>query len=187
MIPVPTRKISCRLVVSHAGFENESLLLQELYRRGMALPVVGPDLHGGDGLLFFWSHKPIAPWQDQRWIELMRRSLRPLQFQRMIENRWVGSESAFIDLEKWINAPIPTADRSRSIATCRCSSASMPPSKEDSTALVAVTYDAIQQQVKLVTHRIFQTQPGPADRFRGDGRTHVAGLVRPLPNQGHCL
>jgi Phage Terminase len=30
MIPVPTRKISCRLVVSYAGFEGESELLYEL-------------------------------------------------------------------------------------------------------------------------------------------------------------
>ena len=35
-VPVPTRKISCRLVVSHAGFENESELLYELYQRGLA-------------------------------------------------------------------------------------------------------------------------------------------------------
>ena len=34
-VPVPTRKISCRLIVSHAGFENESELLRELYVRGL--------------------------------------------------------------------------------------------------------------------------------------------------------
>jgi phage terminase large subunit-like protein len=42
MIPPPTRKISCRLVVTYAGFSGESVLLEELYRRGMALPEVGP-------------------------------------------------------------------------------------------------------------------------------------------------
>jgi hypothetical protein len=28
----------------------------------------GPDLYAGDGLLMFWSHQPIAPWQTQAWI-----------------------------------------------------------------------------------------------------------------------
>jgi phage terminase large subunit-like protein len=40
MIPVPTRKISCRLVVSYAGFEEESELLHSLYKRGSAQPLV---------------------------------------------------------------------------------------------------------------------------------------------------
>ena len=42
LVPVPTRRISCRLTVTHAGFEGEGELLQELYKRGMALPVSAP-------------------------------------------------------------------------------------------------------------------------------------------------
>jgi phage terminase large subunit-like protein len=61
MVPVPTRRVSCRLVTSYAGFEGESELLQELHKRGTALPLVAPDLYAGDGLLCFWSHEPIAP------------------------------------------------------------------------------------------------------------------------------
>ena len=38
MMPVPTRKISCRLVTTYAGFEGESELLEELYKRGLAQP-----------------------------------------------------------------------------------------------------------------------------------------------------
>ena len=47
-------EISCRLTVSYAGFSGESVLLEELYKRGMALPEVGPRLHAGDGMLFAW-------------------------------------------------------------------------------------------------------------------------------------
>ena len=54
MITSPTRKISCRLTVSYAGFAGESVLLEELYKRGMALPEIGPALHAGDGMLFAW-------------------------------------------------------------------------------------------------------------------------------------
>ena len=65
MVAVPTRKISCRLVVSHAGFSGESpACWKNLYNRGLAQPLVGTDLYAGDGLLMFWSHVPIAPWQD---------------------------------------------------------------------------------------------------------------------------
>jgi hypothetical protein len=37
----------------------------------------------------FWAHEPIAPWQTESWLSDMRRSLRPNQYLRMIENRFV--------------------------------------------------------------------------------------------------
>jgi phage terminase large subunit-like protein len=49
----PTRKIAARLTVSYAGFEGESELLQELYKRGLLQQQIGTDLYGGDGLLMF--------------------------------------------------------------------------------------------------------------------------------------
>src|SRR5262249_28131204 len=54
MVTSPARKISARLVVSYAGFTGESVLLEELYKRGIALPEVAPSLHAGDGMLFAW-------------------------------------------------------------------------------------------------------------------------------------
>src|SRR5215469_16809938 len=61
MVPPPTRKIACRLTTTYAGFEGESELLEELYKRGLAQPQIGSDLYDGNGLLMFWSHVPIAP------------------------------------------------------------------------------------------------------------------------------
>src|SRR5262249_13842018 len=101
MVISPARKISARLTVTYAGFEGESVLLEELYKRCMAQLAIAPTLHAGDGLLMFWSHEPIAPWQDERWLREMRRSLRPNQYLRMIENRFVTSESSFITLAAW--------------------------------------------------------------------------------------
>jgi hypothetical protein len=86
MVPPPTRKIACRLTVTYAGFSGQSVLLEELYKRGLAQPEVAPNLHAGDGLLLAWHHEPVAPWQTERWLNDMRRSLRPNQFLRMIEN-----------------------------------------------------------------------------------------------------
>ena len=52
MITSPARKISSRLTVTYAGFEGESVLLEEIYKRGIALPEVAPSLRAGDGMLF---------------------------------------------------------------------------------------------------------------------------------------
>jgi hypothetical protein len=87
--------------VTYAGFEGESALLEELYRRGLQQPQVAQNLYAGDGMLMFWSHEPVAPWQTDEWLAEMRRSLRPNQFSRMIENRFVTSASSFIDMAAW--------------------------------------------------------------------------------------
>jgi hypothetical protein len=163
-IPVPSRKISCRLVTSHAGFEGEGHLLRELYQRGIKLPLVGDDLYAGDGMLMYWSHQPIQHWQDDKWLAQMRRELRPNQFARMIENRFVTSESAFIDPAAWDRIVDPklgavVADLFLPVFIGVDAS-----TKRDSSAIVAVTFDQHSQKVRLVYHRIFQpSQTEPLD------------------------
>jgi hypothetical protein len=90
MVPVPTRKVSARLTVTYAGFEGESELLESLYKRGLAGKEIAPSLYTQPGLLMFWSHETVAPWQTPEWIEQMRAQLRSNAFLRMIENRWVN-------------------------------------------------------------------------------------------------
>jgi hypothetical protein len=101
LVPPPTRKIACRLTVTYAGFSAESDLLESLYNRGKQQAQIAKDLYAGDGLLMFWSHEPVAPWQTDAWVEDMRRSLRPNQFLRMVRNEWVTTESSFLDLSWW--------------------------------------------------------------------------------------
>jgi phage terminase large subunit-like protein len=164
MVYTPTRKVSCRLVVSYAGFSGESELLEELYHRGLALPEIGPDLRAGEGLLCFWTHTPQAPWQDERWLAQMRRSLRPTQYLRMIENRFVGSESSFIPLEWWdacVDPELRSVVIERYLPVWIGVDASV---KRDSTALVCVTWSAKDQQVRLVNHTIIKpTADNPID------------------------
>jgi len=50
-------------------------------------------------MLMYWTHECIAPWQTHEWLEQMRQQLRPNQFARMIENRWVRGEGDFLELE----------------------------------------------------------------------------------------
>jgi phage terminase large subunit-like protein len=158
MITSPARKISCRLTVSYAGFTGESVLLEEIYKRGRSLPEVGPSLHAGDGMLFAWHCQPIAPWQTEAWLAEMRRSLRPNAYARMIENQFVSSESQFVDMSTWDQCVqpslLPSNDR---LAIWVGVDASV---KRDSTALVAVTFDQKTKCVRLVNHRVFTPTPG---------------------------
>jgi hypothetical protein len=159
LVPVPTKQISCRLIVTYAGFSGEGQMLEEMYNRGMAQPEVAPSLHAGDGLLCFWSHVPLAPWQDEQWLATMRRSLRPNQYLRMIENRFVTSESNFIEMSAWdrcTNKNIGAVSANRELPVYIGVDASH---KHDSTAIVVTHYDKKTQQVRLVFHRIFQPSP----------------------------
>jgi Phage Terminase len=159
MVPVPTRKVSVRLTVSYAGYSGESKLLEDLCKRGLRGEEIEPALYRQPGLLMFWSHDSVAPWQTSEWIEQMRQQLRPNAFLRLIENRWVSSESTFVDLA-WFNACV-NPDLSPVLADPHLSvwvgvDASI---KRDSTAVVAATF--ADGKVRLVWHRTFQ--PSPSD------------------------
>jgi hypothetical protein len=101
MVPVPTRKISIRLTSTYAGFEGESALLEGLYKKAIVGELVGPDLYRNGTLLAYWSHRCAAPWQTEEWRQQMREQLRPNAYLRLIENRWVSSESTFVEMDWW--------------------------------------------------------------------------------------
>jgi hypothetical protein len=157
LVPPPTRKASWRFVCTYAGFSGESNLLEDLYKHGTSQPQVAPDLYAGVGQLTFWTHSPVAPWQDEKWLAQMRRSLRPNQYLRLIENRWTTSESAFIDLKEWdacTDASMQPIDSDRNITAFIGVDASL---KRDSTAIVAVATDG--ERVRLLCHHVFQPTP----------------------------
>jgi phage terminase large subunit-like protein len=161
MVPPPTRRIACRLTTTYAGFEGESELLEGVYKRGLRQPLVGPDLHAGDGLLMFWTNEPVAPWQTPAWLAQMRGQLRPNAYLRLIENRWVTSESSFVDPDCLDACTDPAAEpivADKALQIWLGVDASV---KRDSTAIVAVTWDREAKKVRLVGHRIFQ--PSAAD------------------------
>ena len=105
----------------------------------------------------FWTNQPQAPWQTDEWLDEMRRSLRPHQYLRMIENRFVASEETFIDMAWWdactTGRPV-MADASMPVWAAVDASV-----KHDSTALLACTWDKETKRVRQVWHRIFQPSP----------------------------
>jgi phage terminase large subunit-like protein len=159
MIPPPTRKIACRLTTTYAGFSGESVLLEELYKRGMAQPEIAPGLRAGDGLLMAWHHEPVAPWQDEKWLAEMRRSLRPAQFLRMIECRFVTSESPFISLTQWDRCVDPDLSPVHIDTSLLIYVGVDASTKHDSSAIVACALDRKAQMVRLIFHRVFQPSP----------------------------
>jgi phage terminase large subunit-like protein len=184
LVPPPTRKIACRLTVTYAGFEGESALLEELCRRGLQQPQVGPYLHAGGGLLMFWSHEPIAPWQTPEWIEQMRGQLRPNAFLRMIENRFVTTESTFVDLEWWDRCTDPTllpvlSDKIMPVWVGVDASV-----KRDTTAIVAVTFDTKSQRLRLIAHRIFQPTPNQPLDFEATIEATIKDFCRRFAVRG---
>jgi len=82
----------------------------------------------------------------------------------MIENRWVTSESTFVDMALWdacTDAELRPGLREPSMPVWVGVDASV---KRDSTAIVACTWDDTTKRVRLVAHRIFQpSQDDPLD------------------------
>jgi len=160
-VPSPAKKVSGRLTVTYAGFSSESDLLESLYKRGQAGKLIGKDLRATkDGMLCYWTNRACAPWQDKRWKEQMRASLRPNQFLRLAENQWVTSESSFIELEWWDACCAEEAIRPI------VSQPTLPiwvgvdaSTKRDSTAIVWCSFDADARKVRLIGHKIFQPSP----------------------------
>jgi phage terminase large subunit-like protein len=159
MVPVPTRKVSVRLTTTYAGYSGESDLLESLYKRGLAGEQIAPEFYRAPGFLMFWSLEPIAPWQTAEWLEQMRSTLRPNAYLRMIENRWVTSESSFVEMAWWdacTNADLHPLVADPNLEVWVGVDASV---KRDSTAIVACTWDDASKHIRLIRHFIFQPTP----------------------------
>jgi phage terminase large subunit-like protein len=177
MTPPPTRKIACRITVTYAGFEGESVLLEELYKRGLSQPQIGDDLYGGEGLLMFWSHKPIAPWQDEAWLTDMRRQ-RASVYQRHVLNQFASSSSQFVDLNKWDQCVRPNLVPVHADMFCEAFVGIDASYKHDSAAIVAVAFDQSTQMVRLLNHKVFQPSPDTPLDFELTIESHLLDLKR---------
>jgi phage terminase large subunit-like protein len=161
MVPPPTRTIALRVTVTYAGFQTESDLLEGLYKQGLQGEEIAPDLYAQPGMLMFWTHDCPAPWQTEAWREQMRRQLRPNAYLRMIENRFVSTESSFVEMAWWDACVDPAARpivADRSLEVCAGVDASV---KRDSTAIDVCRWNPTTRKVELVWHRVFQ--PSKAD------------------------
>ncbi len=159
LTPPPTRTPAIRLTTTYAGFEGESKLLIELHARGLKGQVIGPALYRQDGMLFAWHEGPVAPWQTPEWVEQSRQQLRSNAFLRMMCNKFVSSESGFVDLEWWdacVRPDMHPEVLANQLPVWVGVDASV---KRDHAAVVAVTWNEETKRVRLVWHRIFKPTP----------------------------
>jgi hypothetical protein len=99
----PTERDAWMLVVTYAGFTNESTLLEGLYQRGLTGERLDAELevYRADDLVMFWSHTPRQPWQTPTYYAEQERVLRPATFARLHRNEWVAAEDKFITPDLW--------------------------------------------------------------------------------------
>ena len=149
----PARKQPLAVVVTYAGYDEESLLY-ELYEKGLS--------RKDKKMFFFWSHSNLASWVTKEYLATQRTRLRSNTYLRLHENRWTSSEDAFIDLESWDkcidenHTPILPDKSLRVIVGVDVST------KGDSTAVVVCTRR--ENKVILVCHRKWQpSKKAPID------------------------
>lgn len=161
LTPVPTRKNSLRLITTYAGWEGESDLLLDIYKRGMAGRRLHDDLPvwtDGD-LYLYWDHEARMPWQTPEYYEAQRKELRANAYLRLHENRWTTNADAFIDMDAWRacedaeRAPLLTSNGAPLFVGVDASV------KHDSAAVVATYYDYDVGKVVLAKHRVWQPSP----------------------------
>jgi hypothetical protein len=164
---VPTRKNSVKFIATYSGFEGESELLMDLYKKA-----VGKDEHpDGQGerihpdlpvyvnrearIFCYWDHEPRMPWQTQSYYDSQRKTLRPATYLRLHRNQWVSSESRFIDeatYDACVSPGRPDVSGSLFIGVDAAI-------RKDTLACVAVKYDKGSDRLVLADVKIWKPTP----------------------------
>lgn len=136
LVPVPTRKNSLRWIETYVGFEDESDLLLQIFKRIFvdtsesrtqpdAKPVPGlEDIQTDgrpacwhipeEGLFYYHNHERTMPWNlgeiGDKFIAAQKADLRHSQFVRLWQNRWQSSEGSFIDPDYYTDSVIYTGE-----------------------------------------------------------------------------
>lgn len=161
LTPPPTEENAWILLVTYAGWSGESVLLERLYKQGLAGERIDSELElyrNGD-LVMFWSHTPRQPWQTEAYYNSQRAILRPNTYARLHENRWVTSETAFVTPDLWDTCvddtllPVHFGDgpfKHDQVVVAAVDAST----KNDSTACVVVANDG--DRIRLIAHQIWQ-------------------------------
>jgi phage terminase large subunit-like protein len=165
---VPTRKNSVKFIATYSGFEGESELLMDLYKKAVGRDEhpegqgerIHPDLpiyRNREARIFaYWDHEPRMPWQTQEYYDSQRKTLRPATFRRLHLNEWVSSENSFIEpsvYDACVEPGGPALEGSLFIGV----DASV---RRDSTACVAVKYEEDSDSLVLADYKIWRPTPG---------------------------
>jgi phage terminase large subunit-like protein len=177
--PIPTVEEGVVLVLTTAGFQGESRLLESLYQRGIAGTRLDEDLelYEDREMVMFWSHTPRQPWQTgeagARYYEQQRRALRPSTYLRLHENRWVTGREAFITDDLW-TANIDVSYRPLLNPAGSVTIGVDAGIKDDNLAVVTVGHAG--GRIALVAHRIWKPSPGSPIDLEATVETYLREL-----------
>ena len=168
----PTVPNAMRVIVTYAGYEDESDLLYDIYKKafvnGQVVPELADIVDDNDdpickvnGRTFvMWDTVPRMPWQTPEYYEGEMANLRPSDFLRMHKNRWVTSNESFIPVALWdraagkIEGPL-TLLKDLPAHTLPITIGVDIGAKHDSSAIVGVYYDSKRNKVGLAFHAIW--------------------------------
>lgn len=172
MTPPPTVKSPLRVVVTYAGFEDESDLLWELYEQNWIHGEVIPELadivdeHGepvckrAGKTFIMWDTVARMPWQTDEYYAEQARTLPAHQFVRYHKNQWVTTAEEFIPIKWYDRACVLDGqlryrldDKYRTYPIFVAVDAAP---KYDCTACVGVWYDAETGKIGLAFHKIWK-------------------------------
>src|SRR5262249_30192245 len=110
------------------------------------------------GMFMFWSHKRRLPEQltpeARAYYAEQKNMLRPLTYLRLHENRWVSSESTFIDREQWLACVDPS--RVPLLSGGVLYLGVDVGIKSDNAAVVSVQWDKPGQKIVVANHRVWR-------------------------------
>jgi phage terminase large subunit-like protein len=162
--PPPSEPGAYILIVSYAGFVNESTVLEQLYKRAMAGKKISNryPVYVDQGLFCFWSTTPRQPWHTKSFLDEERRNLRRNQYKRLYENQWVSAESQFISAEQYDSIVDDTL--TPAISRANVYMAVDIGVKSDSTGIVAVRFNKEGDKLETAFHRAWKpTRGNPVD------------------------
>lgn len=181
MTPPSTEAGAYVLIVSYAGFQGESELLENLYKRGLAGKRIHKTLevYRAEGLCMFWSHVPRMPWQlgaeGRKYYAEQKRILRPGTFARLHRNEWVSAESTFITQAMWDAIVDPSW--SPILSGGNLFGGVDIGVKHDSTGIVLVSWDDDGRKLKVAHHRQWKPTKGQPVNL-DDVEAHILELAR---------
>lgn len=172
----PTVKNPLQVIVTYAGYENETPnLLLDFYKRLVKPENVVPELSDitdtkgpvcySDGSTFcYWDHEPRMPWQTPLYYQTEMESLRPSDYLRMHRVEWVTTDEQFMPIEWWdkcatLTGPLTLqpANPNRTLPIVVGVDVG---TKHDCTAAVGMYYDLMKPEVGLAFHQIWTPPPG---------------------------
>lgn len=164
---VPTRKHPLILIVTYAGFDEDSLLF-ELFKKGLE--------RKDPTFFFYWDHENRMPWQTKEYLQQQRDRLRANTYLRLHENRWTSSEESFIDMRDWDLCADPghnPALPNKNIPIVVGVDVGI---SHDCSAVVALTRS--EDRIKLICHRAWQPSKRKKIDLEASVESYIKGLAR---------